>query len=62
MDNTRTVAAIWALAGLPETALAELALTGRDPVLPSSFAVGQAAQASMAVAALAACAMSTATR
>lgn len=54
MDNTRTVAAIWALAGLPDAALAELQLTGRDPVVPSSFAVGQAAQASMAVAALAA--------
>ena len=31
-----------------------LALTGADPVLPSSFAVGQAAQTSMAAAALAA--------
>ncbi|MGC3987532.1 MAG: CoA transferase [Pseudorhodoferax sp.] len=54
MGTTRTVAAIWALAGLPEAALAELQLTGRDPVVPSSFAVGQAAQASMAAAALAA--------
>ncbi|KQP35898.1 CoA transferase [Pseudorhodoferax sp. Leaf274] len=54
MDNTPTVAAIWALAGLPEAALAELALTGHDPAVPSSFAVGTAAQASMAAAALAA--------
>ena len=54
MDSTRTVAAIWALAGLPEAALAELQLTGQEPVVPSSFAVGTAAQASMAAAALAA--------
>nr|WP_145545797.1 CoA transferase [Variovorax boronicumulans] len=54
MDTTRTVAAVWALAGLPEAALAELQLTGQDPVVPSSFAVGRAAQAGMAAAALAA--------
>ena len=49
------LAAIWSLAGLPAEALAEVELTGSDPVFPSSFAVGTAAQASMAAAALAAC-------
>lgn len=52
---TTAAAAIWQLAGLPAEALAQLALPGQDPVVPSSFAVGTAAQASMAVAALAAC-------
>ena len=46
---------LWGLAGLPESALGELRLSGHDPVLPSSFAVGAAAQTSLAVAALAAC-------
>ena len=40
--------------GMPDEALAQVSLTGADPVLPSSFAVGQAAQTSMAAAALAA--------
>jgi crotonobetainyl-CoA:carnitine CoA-transferase CaiB-like acyl-CoA transferase len=55
MPAMHAVQALWDLAGLPRAALAELALTGSDPVLPSSFAVGTAAQASMAAAALAAC-------
>ena len=46
--------ALWASAGLPADALAQLTLTGADPVLPSSFAVGTAAQVSFAAAALAA--------
>jgi crotonobetainyl-CoA:carnitine CoA-transferase CaiB-like acyl-CoA transferase len=46
--------AIWCDAGLPATALGRLTLSGSDPVLPSSFAVGAAAQASIALAALAA--------
>jgi crotonobetainyl-CoA:carnitine CoA-transferase CaiB-like acyl-CoA transferase len=49
-----TLRTLWAAAGLPVDALAQLALTGADPVLPSSFAVGSAAQASIAAAALAA--------
>ena len=49
------LAAIWSLGGLPPEALAEAALTGSEPVFPSSFAVGTAAQASIAAAALAAC-------
>jgi crotonobetainyl-CoA:carnitine CoA-transferase CaiB-like acyl-CoA transferase len=55
MPAMHAAQALWDLAGLPRAALAELALAGSDPVLPSSFAVGTAAQASMAAAALAAC-------
>jgi len=47
--------AIWRAGQLPAEALQQLALTGADPVLPSSFAVGAAAQSSIAAAALAAC-------
>jgi crotonobetainyl-CoA:carnitine CoA-transferase CaiB-like acyl-CoA transferase len=39
---------------MPESRLDSLSLTGAEPVLPSSFAVGTAAQVSMAAAALAA--------
>jgi len=46
--------ALWQSAGLPASALAHLVLTGTDPVLPSSFAIGAAAQSSFAAAALAA--------
>jgi len=48
------VNSLWRDAGLPVAALEQLVLTGADPVLPSSFAVGTAAQASFAAAALAA--------
>ena len=43
---------IWRAAGLRAEALADLDLTGADPVLPSSFAVGTAAQTAIAAAAL----------
>jgi CoA-transferase family III len=56
-NPTDTLANLWLLAGLPPDALAHVALTGADPVLPSSFPVGIAAQASLAAAALAACEM-----
>ncbi|MEJ8856808.1 CoA transferase [Variovorax robiniae] len=46
---------LWSLAGLPAEALRLASLTGVDPVFPSSFAVGAAAQATTAAAALAAC-------
>ncbi|MES2635092.1 MAG: CoA transferase [Pseudomonadota bacterium] len=46
---------LWALAGLPAEALAFAHLTGADPVFPSTFAVGTAAQSTIAAAALAAC-------
>jgi crotonobetainyl-CoA:carnitine CoA-transferase CaiB-like acyl-CoA transferase len=48
------LAGLWQAAGLPAEALSQLRLTGREPVLPSSFAVGTAAQAGLAAAALAA--------
>jgi crotonobetainyl-CoA:carnitine CoA-transferase CaiB-like acyl-CoA transferase len=48
------VAALWRAAGHSEAALDELELSGAEPVLPSSFAIGTAAQATIAAAALAA--------
>jgi crotonobetainyl-CoA:carnitine CoA-transferase CaiB-like acyl-CoA transferase len=46
--------ALWLGAGLAPSALEDVTLSGADPVLPSSFAVGTAAQSSLAAAALAA--------
>jgi len=46
---------LWQAAELPDASLADISLTGAEPILPSSFAVGTAAQASIAAAALAAC-------
>jgi crotonobetainyl-CoA:carnitine CoA-transferase CaiB-like acyl-CoA transferase len=54
-DPGRVLADLLALAGLPPEAAAQARLDGAEPVLPSSFAVGTAAQASIAAAALAAC-------
>lgn len=51
------VAALWQAAALPAGALAHLDLTGADPVLPSRFAVGTAAVASLGASALAASAL-----
>jgi crotonobetainyl-CoA:carnitine CoA-transferase CaiB-like acyl-CoA transferase len=51
---TSVLAALWHHAGLSADALAAVTLTGADPVQPSSFAVGTAAQVSIAAAALAA--------
>jgi crotonobetainyl-CoA:carnitine CoA-transferase CaiB-like acyl-CoA transferase len=48
------LASLWAEAGLPAEALTQLRLTGTDPVLPSSFAIGAAAQTTVALSALAA--------
>ena len=45
---------IWRAAGLPDDTLQHLVLTGAEPALPSSFAVGSAAQTALAAAALAA--------
>ncbi len=55
MTPRQALGGLWQLAGLPAQALDHAHLTGADPVLPSSFAVGTAAQASIAAAALAAC-------
>jgi len=48
------VRSLWQGLGLAEASLAALRITGAEPVLPSSFAVGTAAQAALAAAALAA--------
>ncbi|RSZ33235.1 MULTISPECIES: CoA transferase [unclassified Variovorax] len=55
MNASEVLAGIWRHAGLPEEALSFARLTGAEPVLPSSFAVGTAAQSTVAAAALAAC-------
>ncbi len=54
MASSDAAAALWRDAGLDPAALARLSLPGATPVLPSSFAVDVAAQASIGVAALAA--------
>ena len=54
MSVQQTVNELWQNAAMPMNRLADLTLTGSDPVLASSFAVGAAAQASIASAALAA--------
>ena len=55
MDNSSIqLARLWAQHKLDEEALARVNLTGCDPVFPSSFAVGTAAQVSIAAAATAA--------
>jgi crotonobetainyl-CoA:carnitine CoA-transferase CaiB-like acyl-CoA transferase len=51
---TATLASLWSAVGGDPAALARVELTGGEPVLPSSFAVGTAAQASIAASALAA--------
>jgi crotonobetainyl-CoA:carnitine CoA-transferase CaiB-like acyl-CoA transferase len=48
------LAELWQVLGQAPDAVAGVELTGADPVLPSSFAVGTAAQVSMAAAGLAA--------
>ena len=55
MSSARALAGLWNFAGLPVPALAFATLTGNEPVFPSSFCVGTAAQATIAAAALAAC-------
>ncbi|MBC7436569.1 MAG: CoA transferase [Bdellovibrionales bacterium] len=55
MTAREALASIWRLAGLPEEALDFVTLTGNEPVFPSSFAVGTAAQSTISAAALAAC-------
>jgi crotonobetainyl-CoA:carnitine CoA-transferase CaiB-like acyl-CoA transferase len=55
MNADEALAAVWRLGQMPSQALAHAKLSGADPVLPSSFAVGAAAQLPIAAAALAAC-------
>src|SRR5579859_3065040 len=55
MQSPRDIlAALWHLAGGDPSALDAVTLTGAEPVLPSSFRVAAAAQASIAASALAA--------
>jgi crotonobetainyl-CoA:carnitine CoA-transferase CaiB-like acyl-CoA transferase len=51
---TTALADLWRAAGHSEAALDAVILTGSDPILPSSFAVGTAAQTTIAASALAA--------
>ena len=53
-DPKHALAALWRAAGQDAAALDAVELTGQEPVLPSSFAVGTVAQATIAAAALAA--------
>ncbi len=53
----KAVAALWHGAAMPAAALDQLLLTGAEPALPSSFSIGLAAQATIAVAGLAAAAL-----
>ena len=55
MQPVDVLAQLWQLGALPTEALRHVSLTGADPVLPSSFAVGTVAQTPIAAAALAAC-------
>src|SRR6476646_6159041 len=54
MNDISALASLWREVGAPQDLLADVALTGEDPALPSSFRVGLAAQSAIAVAALAA--------
>ena len=54
MTPSAIAADLWSLAGLDPAALPDLAITGPEPVLPSSFRVDAAAAASIAAAGLAA--------
>ena len=52
--STDVLAGLWRAAGLDDAALRDISFTGAEPVLPSSFAVGTAAQATIGAVALAA--------
>ena len=53
-DPKTVLAGLWRSAGHDDAALRDVHFTGAEPVLPSSFAVGTAAQATIGAAALAA--------
>jgi crotonobetainyl-CoA:carnitine CoA-transferase CaiB-like acyl-CoA transferase len=54
MNPHQHLSSLWTEARLPADALDDVRLTGSDPALPSSFAVGTAAQVTVAAASLAA--------
>ena len=53
-DPKTVLAGLLRTAGLDEATLNDVSLSGSEPVLPSSFATGTAAQATVAASALAA--------
>jgi crotonobetainyl-CoA:carnitine CoA-transferase CaiB-like acyl-CoA transferase len=53
-DAKSALAGLLQIAGIDNTALDDVTLTGSEPALPSSFAVGTAAQATVAASAIAA--------
>ena len=53
-DAKNVLAGLWRSAGHDDAALSQIQFTGAEPVLPSSFAVATAAQATIGAAALAA--------
>ncbi len=53
-DSMNVLAGVWRGAGCDEAALRDVRFTGAEPVLPSSFAIGTGAQATIGAAALAA--------
>jgi crotonobetainyl-CoA:carnitine CoA-transferase CaiB-like acyl-CoA transferase len=53
-EPIEVLAGLWRAAGFDDTALRQVQFTGAEPVLPSSFAIGTAAQATIGAAALAA--------
>src|ERR1700687_361959 len=54
VETRAALATLWQAADQPTEALSHIRLTGAEPVLPSSFAIGTAAQATIAASALAA--------
>jgi crotonobetainyl-CoA:carnitine CoA-transferase CaiB-like acyl-CoA transferase len=54
MTAHERLSALWTEAGLPADAVEDVRFKGNDPVLPSSFAMGTAAQVTIAASALAA--------
>ena len=54
LSSSDALRQLWLAAGLPTASLPQVVLPGAEPVLPSSFAVGTAAQAATAAGALAA--------
>src|SRR5436305_4462246 len=54
IEERSPLAALWRSAGQPDAALGAVDLTGAEPALPSTFAVGTAAQSTIAASALAA--------
>lgn len=59
VSPTSALSHLWTVLGQPANVLSRAALTGAEPALPSSFAVGTLAQSTIAAAALAAAQVDT---